>query len=84
MIVNLLSKWEILIILVSCKPDILDLLHSDVFGMLVKCMGGVACFICFIDDYSRKIWVCLFKRKIGEFDAFKFSYAFLANQEEQK
>ena len=42
---------------VSCKPNVLDLVHFDVCSMLVKSLGCATFFISFIDDYSRKIWV---------------------------
>ena len=39
----------------SRKPDILDLVYSDVYGMKVKTLDGSIYFVTFIDDHSRKI-----------------------------
>ena len=42
----------------SRKEEVLELVHSDVYGPLkVKSIGGALYFVTFIDDYSRKLWV---------------------------
>ena len=69
---------------ISRKPNVLDLVHSDVCSMPVKSLGGAAYFISFIDDYSRKIWVYLMKRKGDAFDAFKSFHAFVTTQKGTK
>lgn len=37
------------------KPELLDLVHSDVCKMSVRSMGGAKYFVTFIDDFSRKV-----------------------------
>ena len=42
----------------SRKPNILELVHSDVCGpMKTKSLGGALYFVTFTNDHSRKIWV---------------------------
>ncbi|GAA0152213.1 hypothetical protein LIER_10749 [Lithospermum erythrorhizon] len=41
------------------KDARLDLFYSDVCGpMKTRTLGGCSYFFAFIDDYSRKLWVC--------------------------
>ena len=50
----------------------LDLIHKDLCGpMTVKSLGGASYFLTFIDNSTRKVWVCLLKNKSDTFDAFK-------------
>ena len=50
---------------------ILDYVHSDVWGPTkVASLGGMHYFVTFLDDYSRKVWVYLMKRKSEVLDAF--------------
>ncbi|KAK5773311.1 hypothetical protein PVK06_049617 [Gossypium arboreum] len=50
---------------------ILDYVHSDVWGPTkVASLGGMHYFVTFVDDYSRKVWVYLMKRKSEVLDAF--------------
>lgn len=53
----------------------LELVHSDVCGpMKTTSMGGARYFVTFIDDFSRKIWVCMLKCKsevFGRFETWK-------------
>ena len=69
---------------VSRKPNVLDLVDFDIYNMPVKSLGGAAYFISFIDDYSRKIWVCLLKKKSDALDAFKAFHAFVTTQKGTK
>ena len=42
----------------SGKPEVLDLVHSDVCGPTKpKSLGGTSYFVTFIDDHSRNLWV---------------------------
>lgn len=53
-----------------CK-GILDYIHSNFWGPSRKVsFGGSSYFVTFIDDYSRKVWICLLKRKVDVFNAF--------------
>ncbi|KAG8493414.1 hypothetical protein CXB51_010989 [Gossypium anomalum] len=50
---------------------ILDYVHSDVWGPTkVASLGGMHYFVTFVDDYSRKVWAYLMKRKNKVLDAF--------------
>ncbi|KAL3835280.1 hypothetical protein ACJIZ3_003671 [Penstemon smallii] len=56
----------------SRKPDLLELVHSDICGPLKeKSFGGARYFATFIDDHSRKVCVYLLKTKDQVLDAFK-------------
>ena len=39
----------------SRKKNVLDLIHSDLCGLMPKSFGGAQYFVTFIDDHSRKI-----------------------------
>lgn len=46
------------------KTNLLEFVHSDVFGPLnVKSLGGASYFVTFIDNASRKVWACPMKSK---------------------
>ena len=45
------------------KPQLLDLVHSDVCKMSVRSIGGAKYFVTFIDDFSRKVWAFPLKSK---------------------
>ena len=50
----------------------LEVVYSDVCGpMQVDSYGGNRYFVTFIDDFSRKLWIYLIKRKDEVFDVFK-------------
>jgi hypothetical protein len=54
------------------SKEILDLIHSDVCGlMLVKSLGGSSYYVIFIDDYSRKTWIYLLNTKDEVFNKFQ-------------
>ena len=56
----------------SCKPSILDIVYSDMWGPIkTRTLGGVLYFVIFIDDYSRKIWEYILKSKDQVLDVFK-------------
>jgi transposase InsO family protein len=51
---------------------IIDYIHSDVWGPSPTVyFGGLSYFVTFIDDYSRKVWIYLLKRKADVFNTFK-------------
>jgi transposase InsO family protein len=66
------------------SKEILDLIHSDVWGpMPVKSLGGSLYYIIFIDDYSRKTWLYLLKTKdevFSKFQEFKAGIENLTNK----
>ncbi|KAL4311654.1 hypothetical protein GQ457_01G013270 [Hibiscus cannabinus] len=54
------------------KSELLELVHSDVCGMIkVRSHGGALYFVTFIDGYSRKLWVYTLKSKDQVFETFK-------------
>jgi len=61
----------------SRKPEVLELMHSDLCGsMRTKNFGGGLYFVTFIDDHSRKLWVYVLKTKdqvLGVFKQFQAS-----------
>ena len=55
----------------SRKPNILDLVHTDVCTMQTKSLGGALYFVTFIDDCSRKLWAFGLKTKDQVLEVFK-------------
>ena len=48
----------------SIKTELLELVHSNLFGpMKTKTLGGALYFVTLIDDCSRKLWVYVLKTK---------------------
>ena len=45
----------------SVKP--FDLVHSDVWGLIIKSFDGYKYFVTFVDDFSRFTWLYLLKAK---------------------
>ena len=52
------------------KPDILDLVHTDV-TMQSNTLGGELYYVTFIDDHSRKVWAYTLKSKGQVLNVFK-------------
>ena len=54
------------------KKNVLELIHSDVFGPVnIKSLGGASYFVTFIDDASRKVWAYPMKSKSEVFEIFQ-------------
>jgi transposase InsO family protein len=54
------------------SEGILDYIHSDVWGPSPTILyGGSSNFVTFIDDFSRKVWIYMLKRKVDVFIVFK-------------
>ena len=52
--------------------QILELVHSDVFGPVkVPSLGKSVYYVSFIDDFSRNTWIYFLKNKFEVFDRFK-------------
>ena len=67
------------------KLGILDSVHSDVCcPMKIRPLGGCLCFMTFIDDHSRKLWVYILKRKDKVLDVFKQFQALVERQTGKK
>ncbi|CAL8167682.1 unnamed protein product [Prunus armeniaca] len=46
------------------KPNVLDIVYSDVCGpMTTSTLGGAIYFVTFIDDHSRKVWAYALRTK---------------------
>ena len=57
----------------SQTTDILQLVHSDLFGMLpVTSLGGYLYYVIFVDDFSCKTWIYFLKKKDEVFKWFVF------------
>ena len=50
---------------------ILDLIHSYVWKTLILFLGEAKYFTSFINDYSKRLWVCPIKKKSDVFLVFK-------------
>eukprot|EP00253_Pinus_taeda_P005617 PITA_05617 len=65
--------------------QILELMHSDVFGPVkVPSLGKSMYYVSFIDDFSRNTWIYFFKKKYEVFNRFKEFKALVENQIEKK
>jgi len=54
------------------KKNVLELVHSNVFGHVnIKSLGGASYFVTFIDDASRKVWAYPMKNKSEVFGIFQ-------------
>ena len=46
------------------EKEILELIHSDVFGPVpIPSLGGSLYYVIFIDDFSRNTWLYFLKKK---------------------
>ena len=65
----------------SQTTNILQLVHYDLFGMLpVTSLGGYLYSAIFVDDFSRKTWIYLLKKKDEVFKWFRSLKALVENQ----
>ena len=65
---------------ITKASDVLQLVHSDLFGMLpVTSLGGCSYYMTFIDDFSRKIWLYFLKKKDEAFMWFRTFKALVEN-----
>jgi hypothetical protein len=63
------------------SAGILDLVHTDVCGpMCRKSLSGCEYYLTFIDDYSRKTWICFLNTKSEVFKRFQEFRALVENQ----
>ena len=59
----------------SRRPNVIDLIHTNVHTMKTRTIGGALYFVTFIDDHSRKFWGFAMKTKDHVLDAFKELHA---------
>jgi len=65
--------------------QILDLVHSDVFGLVkVPSLGKSMYYVSFIDDFLRNTWIYFLKNKYEYFDRFKKFKALVENRTGKK
>jgi len=56
----------------SRTKSALEVVHSDVCGLMeVETLGGNKFFVTFTDDFTRKVWIYLLKRKSQVFEVFR-------------
>ena len=67
------------------SKDPLDLVHSDVCEpMSVHSFSGYNYCVTFIDDYSRKTWICFLKAESEVFERFWLFKTLIENQTQRK
>jgi transposase InsO family protein len=67
------------------ENGILELVHSDVFGLVtVPSLGGSLYYVSFIDDFSRKTWTYFLRNKSKVFERFEDFKALVENQTEKR
>ena len=47
----------------SKRPNVIDLIHTDVYTMQTRIVGGALYFVTLIDDHSREVWGFSLKNK---------------------
>ena len=63
------------------KAKRLELVHTDVWGPSpVSSLAGSLCYVTFIDDSTRKLWVYFLKKKSEVFDTFRKWKAMVENE----
>ena len=63
------------------EKGILDIIHSDVCGpMQTTSLSMYVYYASFIDDYSRKTWIYLLKKKDEVFERFKEFKALVSSE----
>jgi len=67
----------------SRKENILDLVYSDLCGLLKRSLGGGQYFVTFIDDHSRKTWVYILNKDYV-LDVFKQHHALVERETGKK
>lgn len=61
----------------------MEVIFSDVYGPIEEMsIGENLYFVSFIDNFTRKIWIYLIKRKSEVFDVFKIFKVVVENQSE--
>jgi hypothetical protein len=70
---------------VTRENGILEMVHSDVFGLVtMPSLGGSMYYISFIDDFSRKTWIYFLRKKSYIFERFKEFKALVENQTKKR
>ena len=54
------------------EKHILELVHTNIWGpSTISYIGGSLYYVTFIDDATRKTWICCIRNKFDVFDTFK-------------
>jgi hypothetical protein len=65
--------------------EILELVHSDVFGLVsVSSIGGSLYYVSFINDFSKKTWTYFLSKKSKVLDKFKEFKSLVENLTDNK
>jgi hypothetical protein len=66
------------------ENGVLELVHSDVFGpVTVPSLGGSLYYVSFIDEFSKKTWIYVLRKKSEVFKKFK-EFKFLVENQTYK
>ena len=68
----------------SKRPNVIDLIHTDVCNMQTRTVGGAHYFVTFIDDHFGKVWGFSLKTKDQVLDAFKELHVVLERETRRK
>ena len=68
----------------SRRPNVIDLIHTNVCTMQTITIGNALYFVTFIDDHSRKVWGFSLETKDQVLDAFKELHARLERETRRK
>jgi hypothetical protein len=67
------------------ENGILELVHSDVFGLVtVPSLGGSLYYVSFIDDFSKKACIYFLRKKSEVFERFREFKDLVENQTEKR
>ena len=67
------------------ERGILEIIHSDVCGLMSSSsLSGYVYYVSFIDDFSRKTWIYLLKKKDEVFSKFKELKSLIENHTKKK
>lgn len=50
---------------------VLQLVHADIYGPMATPITGSMCFLLFVDDFNRKMWVYFLHKKLEVFVLFQ-------------
>ena len=64
----------------SRRPNVIDLIHTDVCTMQIRTVSGALYFVTFIGYHFRKVWGFALKTKDHVLDAFKELHAKLERE----
>ena len=79
------SRYSFVSTMLIRSSYILEVVHSDVCGPFEEyTIGGNKHFVLFVDEFNRKLWIFVIKRKDGVFEIFRRFKILVENQSEKK